>query len=90
VHCVDAIDRSINIDSYTSKAQIITIFDLYRIPYRVGRATKNNPAAERDSLDELKQELKIWLKYNADIKGLLVGKLKMDMLCETNGHYPPW
>jgi hypothetical protein len=87
-HCCAA-EGSINVDSYTSKAQIIRILDQYNIPCRVGRANKNNPEAGGDSLDELKQKLKVWLKDNADTKGLLVGKMKIDLLCETNGHYPP-
>jgi hypothetical protein len=46
----------------------------------MGRANKNNPAAGEDSLDELKQKLKAWLKDNAEIEGLLMDKMKVDLL----------
>jgi len=87
-HC-SATDVSINPEAYTSKAKIIELFEQHGIEYRAGRASKANPAAGGDSLDDLKQKLKNWLRLNAVREGLIVGKMKIDLLCETNGHFPP-
>jgi hypothetical protein len=87
-HCCAA-DGSINPEAFTSKAKIIEMFEQYGIEYRAGRANKANPEAGGDSLDDLKQKLKDWLRVNAASQGLIVGKMKIDLLCETNGHFPP-
>ena len=87
-HCCAA-EGSINVDTFTSKEKIIRIFEQYGIEYRAGRASKANPQSGGDSLDDLKQKLKDWLKVNAAKEGLIVGKMKIDLLCETNGHFPP-
>ena len=87
-HCVPA-EGSINVDSFTSKEQILEYFHKYGIEYKEGRANNRNPEKGGDSLDVLKDKFRSWLKINADEHGLIVGKKKIDVLCEKWGHFPP-
>jgi transposase len=55
----------------------------------MGRANKRNPEAGGDSLDDLKQKLKDWLKVHAKRENIIVNQMKIDLLCEAAGHFPP-
>ena len=70
-HCVPAAG-SINPDTYTSKAAIISVFQQYKIPFKEGRANSKKPDAGGDSLDTLKAKLKAWLAVNAEREGIMV------------------
>ena len=98
-HCCAA-EGSINPDSFTSKEKILEAIQNINgalgrrsrtppIQYKEGRANKQNPAAGGDSLDDLKKKLKDWLKSYADTERIIVNKMKIDLLCENYGHFPP-
>jgi len=87
-HCCAA-EGSINPDSFANKEKISEIFRFHDIPFKEGRANKRNPEAGGDSLDDLKRKLKDWLKVNAAAKGLIVNKMKIDLLCANYSHFPP-
>ena len=80
---------SINPDSYATKKDIILIFEKYNIPFREGRVNNKNPADGGDSLDDLKQKLKQWLRIHAREYDLLVNKMNIELLCEKAGHFSP-
>jgi transposase len=81
-HCAAA-DNSINVESMTTKREIIEIMDRYQIPYNAGKAPIG------DSLEQLKDKLRSWLRQNAEANDIIVGKTKLELLCEQYGHYPP-
>ena len=87
-HCCAA-EGSINVDQFMSKKKITEVFDQYGIPYRGGRANRRNPEAGGDSLDTMKASLRVWLRENADREGIIVNKMKIDLLCDASGHFPP-
>lgn len=87
-HCCAA-EGSINVDSYLSKKAIIPIPQAHGISYREGGASKKDPDNSGHSLEQMKGLLKAWLKENTVAQGILVDKMKVDLLCEVNGHFSP-
>jgi transposase len=80
--CVPA-EGSINVKAMQTKREVIEVLARYEVPYRVGRAPNG------DNLDQLKFILKNWLKDNAKERGIVVGKSKVQKLCEDFQHFPP-
>jgi hypothetical protein len=81
-HCVPA-EGSINVKAMQTKREVIEVLARYRVPFRIGRAPIG------DNLDQLKFILKNWLKDNAKERGIVVGKTKVQKLCEDFQHFPP-
>ena len=83
-HCTPA-EGSINVASFTKKAQVTDLLDKYTppgtpLPYRPGRAPIG------DSLEQLKAILTDWLKVNAEKHGLLVDKTRVSEMLRMSGH----
>jgi hypothetical protein len=74
---------SINIKSMTKKSDVTEHLDRYNVPYRAGRAPHG------DTLEQLKEILKAWLKENAAAHNLLVGVTRVEALCKKHGHFKP-
>ena len=72
-----------------SKKAIIPILQAHGIPYREGRTNKRDPENSGHSLEQMKGLLRAWLRENAVAQSILVDKMKIDLLCEINGHFPP-
>lgn len=54
--------------SITTKLQITSIIDRYNIPYRNGRAKKDDSGG--DNLEQLRTILDNWLRIHADTHGI--------------------
>jgi transposase len=73
--------------SMTTKNQITEILDKYEIPYRKGRAKKDNTGG--DNLEQLRKILDDWLVINAKKHNIIVGVTRVQQLCRQYGHFDP-
>jgi len=81
---------SIDVDIFPNKKACTDLMDMYAIPYRAGIAPRG------DTLDQLKQKAKDWLKINAHLQNppLIVGVTHVEQLCKEHRHHllltPPY